>query len=71
MELRSFEFSFCLFLLICSRTTVIDSYRVFTALEEDVCKLGVVSKFYYWNENDFCVGTTVCDLHKFFHRVHK
>ena len=45
-----------LLLPIYSRTMVIDRYSVFTALEEDVYKLGVMSKFYYWNENDFCQG---------------
>ena len=43
MELSSFEFSLCLFLPIYSRTIVIDRYSVFTALEEDVYKLGVMS----------------------------
>ena len=43
---------------------MIDRYSVFTALEEDVYKLGVMSKFYYWNENDFFVSTVVCDLHE-------
>ena len=40
MELSSFEFSLHLFLLIYSRTIVIDRYGVFTALEEDVYELG-------------------------------
>ena len=71
MKLSSFEFSLCLFLPIYSRTIVIDRYGIFTALEEDVYKLGVKSKFYHWSENDFCVSTTVCDLHEVFHRVHK
>ena len=71
MELNSFEFGLRLFLLIYSRTIVIDRYGIFTALEEDVYELGVMSKFYYWNENDFCISTVVCDLHEVFHRVHK
>ena len=71
MELNSFEFSLHLFLPIYSRTIVTDRYSVFTALEEDVCKLGVMSKFYYWNGNDFCISTMVCNLHEVFHRVHK
>ena len=50
---------------------MIDRYSVFIALEEDVSDLGVMSKFYYWNESDFCVSTAVCDLHEDFHRVHK
>ena len=70
MKLSSFEFSLCLFLLICSRTIVIDRYGVFTAFKEDVYELGVMSKFYHWNEHDFCVSTTVCDLHEVFNRVH-
>ena len=69
MELSSFEFGLCLFLLIFSRTIVIDRYGVFTVSEEGLYELGVLSKFYYWNENDFCVSTTVCDLHEIFHRV--
>ena len=64
MELRSFEFGSHLFLPIYSRTIVIDRYSVFTALEEDDDELGVMSKFYYWNENNFCISTTVCDLHE-------
>ena len=71
MELSSFEFSLHLFLPIFSRTIVIDRYGVFTALEEDVYKLGVMSKFYHWNENDFCVSTAVCNLYEVFHRVYK
>ena len=43
MELSSFEFGLHLFLLIYSRTTVIDRYSVFTALVEDVYKLEVMS----------------------------
>ena len=43
MELNFFEFSLCLFLPIYSRTTVIDRYGVFTASEEDVYGLGVMS----------------------------
>ena len=47
MELSSFESGLRLFSVpIYSRTTVIDRYSVFTALEEDVCKLGVMSKFF-------------------------
>ena len=46
MELSSFEFGLQLFLPIYSRTTVIDRYGVFTALEEDVYELGVMSKFF-------------------------
>ena len=71
MKLSSFEFGLRLFLPICSRTIVIDRYGVFTALEEDVYELGVMSEFCYWNENDFCVSTAVCDLHEVFDRVHK
>ena len=71
MELSSFEFHLRLFLLIYSRTIVIDRYGIFTALEEDLYELGVMSKFYYLNENDFCISTVVCDLHEVFHRVHK
>ena len=71
MELSSFEFGLCLFLPIYSRTIVIDRYSIFTLLEKDVCKLGVMSKFYYWNEIDFCISTAVCDLHEVFNRVHK
>ena len=41
--LSSFEFSLCLFLPIYSRTAVIDRYCVFTASEEDVYELGVMS----------------------------
>ena len=48
MELSSFEFGWRLFLPICSRTIVTERYGVFTALEEDVCELGVMSKCYYW-----------------------
>ena len=43
MELSSFEFGLRLFLLIYSRTIVIDRYGVFTASEEDVYQLGVMS----------------------------
>ena len=71
MELSSFEFGLCLFLLIYSRTIVTDRYGFFTVLEEDVSELGEMSKFYYWNENYLCVSTTVCNLHEVFHRVHK
>ena len=71
MELSSFEFGLRLFLPIYSRTTVIDRYGIFTALEEDVYELGVMSKICYWNENDFCVSTAVCNLHQVFHRVCK
>ena len=71
MELSSFEFGLHLFLPIYSRTIVIDKSGVFTALQEDVYELGVMSKFYYWNENDFCIGTTVWDLYEVFHKVHK
>ena len=71
MELSSFEFGLRLFLPIYSRTIVIYRYGVFIALEEDVYQLGVMSKFYYWNEHDFCVSTVVCDLHEVFQRVHK
>ena len=39
---------------------MIDRYSVFTVLEEDVYELGIMSKFYYRNENDFCVSTAVC-----------
>ena len=46
MELSSSEFGLRLFLPIYSRTTVIDRYSVFTALEEDVYELGVMSKFF-------------------------
>ena len=59
MELSSFEFGLRLLLPIYSRTIVIDRYGIFTALEEDVYELGVMSKFYHWNEHDFCVSTTV------------
>ena len=52
MEFRSFEFSLHLYLPIYSRTILIDRYGVFTALEEDVYELGVMSKFYYWTEHD-------------------
>ena len=71
MESISLEFSLRLFLLIYSRIIVIDKYGVFTALEKDVHKLGIKSKFYYWNENDFCKCTTICDLQEACHRVHK
>ena len=73
MELGSSEFSLCLclFLLIYSRTIVIDRYSIFTALEEDVYELRIMCKFYYWNEHDFCISTVVCNLHEVFHRVHK
>ena len=71
MELSSFEFGLRLFLLIYSRTIVIDRFSFFTALEEDFYELGVVSKFYYWNENDFCIGTTECNPYEVFHKVHK
>ena len=72
MELNSIEFGLCLFLPIYSNSTVVtDRYGVFTVLEEDVYELGVMSKFYYWNENEFCASTAVCDLHKVFHTVHK
>ena len=43
MEISSFEFGLHLFLLICSRTIVIGRYGIFTALEEDVYQLGVMS----------------------------
>ena len=43
MELSSFEFCLRLFLLIYSRTIVIDRYGIFTASEEDVYELGVMS----------------------------
>ena len=46
MKLSSFEFGLHLFLQIYSRTIVIDRYSVFTALEEDVYELGVMSKFF-------------------------
>ena len=46
MELSSFEFDLHLFLLIYSRTIVIDRYGIFTGLEEDVYELGVMSKFF-------------------------
>ena len=46
MESSSSEFSLCLFLPIYSRTTVIDRYGAFTALEEGVYELGVMSKFF-------------------------
>ena len=46
MEFSSFEFGLRLFLPIYSRTIVIDRYGIFTALEEDVYKLGVMSKFF-------------------------
>ena len=71
MELSSFEFGLRLFLPTYSKTIVIDRYDVFTELEEDVYELGVVSKLYYWNKNDFCFGTTLCDLYEVFHKVHK
>ena len=71
MEFSSFLFGLHLFLLICSGIIVIGRYGIFTVLEEDVYELGVMSKFYYWNENDFCVSTAVCDLHEVFHRFHK
>ena len=71
MELSSFEFSLLLFLPIYSRTIVIDRYGVCTALEEDLYELGVMSEFYYLNENDFCISTVVCNLHEVFHRVCK
>ena len=57
-------FYFGLRLPIYSRTIVIDRYGVFTALEKDAYELGVMSKFYYWNENDFCVSTAVRGLHE-------
>ena len=71
MELSSFELGLHLFLTIYSRTIVIDRYSIFTVLVEDVYELGVMSKFYHWNENDFCVSTMVWDLHDVFHSVHK
>ena len=43
MELSSFESSLRSFLPIYSRTIVIDRYGVFTASEEDVYELGVIS----------------------------
>ena len=43
MELSSFEFGLRLSLPIYSRTIVIDRYGVFTALEEDVYELEVMS----------------------------
>ena len=43
MELSSFEFGLRLILPIYSRTIVIDRYGVFTASEEDVYELGVMS----------------------------
>ena len=69
MELSSFEFSLHLFLLIYSRTIVIDRYGIFTALEKDVYKLRWCLNF-ITGMKTFCVGTAVCDLHKVFHRVH-
>ena len=71
MELSSFEFGLRLFLPIYSRTIVIERCSVFKTVEEDVYELGVVSKFYHWNENDFCVSTMVCNLYDVFHKVHK
>ena len=47
MESSSFEFGLRLFLSIYSRITVIYRYGVFTALEEDIYELRVMSKFYY------------------------
>ena len=46
MELSSFEFGLRLFLPIYSRTIVIDKYCVFTALEEHVYELEVMSNFF-------------------------
>ena len=69
MELNSFEFGLCLFLSICSRTIMIDRYGIFIALEEMSMNWVVMSKFYYWNENDFCISTAVCNLHEVFHKV--
>ena len=46
MGLTSFELGLCLFLPIYSVTTVIDRYGIFTALEEDVYELGLMSKFF-------------------------
>ena len=43
MELSSFEFGLCLFLPIYSRTIMIDRHGIFTASEEDVYELGVMS----------------------------
>ena len=43
MELSSFELGLLLFLLIYSRTIVIDRYGVFTTSEEDVYELRVMS----------------------------
>ena len=45
MEISSFEFGLRLFLPI-YYSIVIDRYRVFTALEEDVYELGVMPKFF-------------------------
>ena len=56
MELSSFEFGLRLFLPIYSRAIMIDRYGTFTAFEKDIYKLGVMSKFYYWNENDFRIS---------------
>ena len=64
------EFGLHVFLLIYLRTEEIDRSGVLIALE-DVYELRVVSKFYCWNENDFCVGTTVYNLYEVFHKVHK
>ena len=62
MKLSPFEFGLRLFLLIYSRTTVIDRYGVFTALRENVYELAVMSNFFYLNENDFCVSTFTNDF---------
>ena len=71
MELNSFKFGLHLFLLIYSRTIVIDRYSVFTALEKDVYELEVMSKFYFWNGKYFCINTAVYNSHGIFHRVYK
>ena len=63
MELSSFEFGLHLFLPIYSRTTAIDRYGVFTALEEDVYKLVVMSKLFTGMKMIF-VSVPQCAIYK-------
>ena len=63
IKLSSFEFGLRLFLLIYSRTTVIDRYGFFTALKEDVYELRVMSKFFTGMKMIFA-SVPQCVIHK-------
>ena len=68
MELSSFEFGLHLFLPIYSRTIVNDRYGIFTALEDDVYELGVMSTFFTGMK---MISVSLPQLHEVFYRVHK